>query len=47
MALPPLPGVDPAIAVISNLAISTISILYGLLFKYLVAIPLAHSIKDK
>tara|TARA_B110000438_G_scaffold262565_1_gene273985 strand:+ start:491 stop:898 length:408 start_codon:yes stop_codon:yes gene_type:complete len=47
MALPPAPGVDPTAAVISNLAISTITLLYGLLLKYFVALPLAHSIKVK
>ena len=47
MALPPVPGVDPIAAVVSNLAISTITLLYGLLFKYFVALPLAHSIKVK
>ena len=46
MALPPAPGVDPTAAVISNMAISIITLLYGFLIKYLFALPLAHSIKD-
>ena len=47
MALPPVPGVDPTAALISNIAISLITLLYGLIFKYFIALPWAHSIKDK
>ena len=47
MALPPAPGVDPTAALISNIAISLITLLYGLIFKYFIALPWAHSIKDK
>ena len=46
MALPPAPGVDPTAALISNIAISLITLLYGLLFKYFIALPWAHSIKE-
>ena len=47
MALPPPPGVDPTAILISNLAISIITVLYGLFIKYFIALPWAHSIKDK
>ena len=47
MALPPATGVDPTAALISNLAIALITLLYGLIFKYFIALPWAHSIKDK
>ena len=47
MALPPEQGVDPTAALISNLAIALITLLYGLIFKYFIALPWAHSIKDK
>ena len=46
MALPPAPGVDPTAALISNIAISLITLLYGLIFKYFIALPWAHSIKE-
>mgnify|MGYP001269366769 CR=1 FL=1 len=47
MAVPPPPGVDPVSIIIANLAIASITLLYGLLFKYFFALPLAHSIKEK
>ena len=47
MTLEPVAGVDPMASVISNVAISLITLLYGLLFKYFIALPWAHSIKDK
>ena len=47
MALPPAPGVDPTASIISNIAIALITLLYGLIFKYFIALPWAHSIKDK
>ena len=47
MAHPPAPGVDPTAVLISNIAISLITLLYGLIFKYFIALPWAHSIKDK
>ena len=47
MALPPAPGVDPTAALISSIAISLITLLYGLLFKYFFALPWANSINDK
>ena len=47
MALPPPPGVDPTAILISNLPISIITLLYGLFIKYFIALPWAHSIKDK
>ena len=46
MALPPAPGVDPTASIISNIAISLITLLYGLIFKYFIALPWAHSIKE-
>ena len=46
MALPPAPGVDPTASIISNIAIALITLLYGLLIKYFVVIPWAHSIKE-
>ena len=46
MALPPAPGVDPTAALISNIAISLITLLYGLIFKYFIALPWANSIKE-
>ena len=46
MAMPPVPGVDPTAALISNIAISLITLLYGLIFKYFIALPWAHSIKE-
>ena len=46
MALPPASGVDPTAALISNIAISLITLLYGLIFKYFIALPWAHSIKE-
>jgi len=46
MAMPPPPGIDPKTVLVSNLAISFITLLYGLILKYFVALPLAHSLKD-
>ena len=46
MTLEPVQGVDPMASVIANVAISLITLLYGLLFKYGFAIPFAHSIKE-
>ena len=46
MTLPPVAGVDPMASVIANVAISLITLLYGLLFKYFIALPWAHSIKE-
>ena len=46
MALPPPPGVDPTATLVSNLAIALITLLYGLLIKYFVVMPWAHSIKE-
>ena len=46
MTLPPAPGVDPSASIISNIAIALITLLYGLLIKYFVVIPWAHSIKE-
>ena len=47
MAMPPPAGVDPMAMVISNTAIALITVLYGLLIKYFLVIPWAHSLKDK
>ena len=46
MTLPPVAGVDPMASVIANVAISLITVLYGLLIKYFLVIPWAHSLKD-
>ena len=46
MTLPPPPGVDPTIVLVSNLAIALITLLYGLLIEYFIALPWAHSIKE-
>ena len=46
MGLPPASGVDPTAALISNIAISLITLLYGLIFKYFIALPWAHSMKE-
>ena len=46
MAMPPPAGVDPMAMVISNTAIALITVLYGLLIKYFLVIPWAHSLKD-
>ena len=46
MTLEPVQGVDPMASVIANVAISLITLLYGLLFKYFIALPWAHSIKE-
>ena len=39
MAQPPAPGVDPAAKIGASLAVASISLLYGLLFKYMVIAP--------
>ena len=46
MTLPPPPGVDPTAILVSNIAIALITLLYGLLIKYFVVLPWAHSIKE-
>jgi len=46
MTMPPPAGVDPMASVIANIAIALITLLYGLLIKYFIVIPWAHSIKD-
>ena len=46
MAMPPVTGVDPMAAVISNIAIALITVLYGLLIKYFLVIPWAHAMSD-
>ena len=46
MAMPPVAGVDPMAAVISNIAISLITLLYGLLIKYFLVTPWAYSMSD-
>ena len=45
MTLEPAAGVDP-MALGADIAISLITLLYGLLFKYFIALPWAHSIKE-
>ena len=46
MAMPPVAGVDPMATVISNIAISLITVLYGLLIKYFLVTPWAHSMQE-
>ena len=46
MTMPPVTGVDPAASIIANIAIALITLLYGLIFKYFIALPWAHSIKE-
>ena len=46
MAMPPIVGVDPMAVVISNIAIALITLLYGLLIKYFLVTPWAHSMSD-
>ena len=46
MTMPPPAWVDPMASVIANIAIALITLLYGLLIKYFIVIPWAHSIKD-
>ena len=46
MALPAPQGADQMASFFSNLGISIITLLYGLLIKYFLVIPWAHSIKE-
>ena len=46
MALPAPQGADQMASLFSNLGISIITLLYGLLIKYFLVIPWAHSIKE-
>ena len=46
MTMPPIAGVDPMAAVISNIAIALITVLYGLLIKYFLVTPWAHSMSE-
>ena len=46
MTMPPVAGVDPMAAVISNIAIALITVLYGLLIKYFLVTPWVHSMSD-
>ena len=46
MALPAPQGADQLASLFSNLGISIITLLYGLLIKYFLVIPWAHSIKE-
>ena len=46
MALPAPQGVDLMASYFSNIGISIITLLYGLLIKYFLVIPWAHSIKE-
>ena len=46
MALPDPQGADQMASLFSNLGISIITLLYGLLIKYFLVIPWAHSIKE-
>ena len=46
MAMPPVAGVDPMAMVISNIAIALITVLYGLIIKYFLVTPWAHSMSD-
>ena len=40
MAMPPEPGVDPSAKLGASLAVALITVLYGLIFKYMVIAPL-------
>ena len=46
MALPAPQGADQIASLFSNLGISIITLLYGLLIKYFLVIPWAHSMKE-
>ena len=46
MALPAPQGADQMASLFSNLGISIITLLYGLLIKYFLVIPWAHSMQD-
>ena len=46
MALPAPQGADQMASLFSNLGISIITLLYGLLIKYFLVIPWAHSMKE-
>jgi len=46
MAFPAPQGADQMASLFSNLGISIITLLYGLLIKYFLVIPWAHSIKE-
>ncbi len=46
MTMPAPAGVDLLSTLAANFGIAIITILYGLLFKYAFALPLAHSIKE-
>ena len=46
MALPAPQGADQMASLFSNIGISIITLLYGLLIKYFLVIPWAHSIKE-
>ena len=46
MAMPPVAGVDLMATVISNIAIALITVLYGVLIKYFLVTPWAHSMSD-
>ena len=46
MALPTPQGADQMASLFANIGISIITLLYGLLIKYFLVIPWAHSIKE-
>ena len=46
MALPAPQGADQMASLFSNLGISIITLLYGLLIKYFLVVPWAHSMKE-
>jgi len=46
MALPAPQGADQMASLFANIGISIITLLYGLLIKYFLVIPWAHSIKE-
>jgi chemotaxis protein MotA len=45
MAMPPVPGVDPTAALISNMAIALITTLYGALFAFFFFLPFSDHLK--
>ena len=46
MALPAPQGADPIASLFANLGIALITLLYGLIFKYFIVLPWAHSMKE-
>ena len=45
MSMPPAPGVDPMVSLISNMAIALITTLYGALFAFFFFLPFSDHLK--